>query len=178
MRVLAIGDTHAPFAHADALDFLADLQRRHKPHAVVHIGDLGDQYGWKSHDDLDPDYTGPAQEVEECRVWCKKLYKLFPKAKVCFGNHDERLAKAANRSLIPKKLVATIREIYETPRGWEWSHGHEIDDVVYTRIFGCSTGCLVDPDSFALAYTRKFANKPVLGSVIVDNGVPQFFPMG
>ncbi len=219
MIVLTISDTHAPFAHKDALDFLSDLKRRYKPDRVVHIGDLGDQYGWSRHGDRDPDSPGQAEEYEECLKWCYQLYKLFPKVDACVGNHDERLAKAARRAGIPARLYKSVREIYESPRGWKWQQSYLIDDVAYThgegfcgldcaikaarffcrscvighthsvggvrwvcseyaRVFGCSTGCLVDPESFGLAYSRKFAAKPVLGSAVIIDGIPQFIPMG
>jgi len=217
MRVLAIGDTHSPYAHANALDFLADLKRKYKPEVVVHIGDLGDQYGWSRHDPS-PDAMSSGDEVEACLAWCEKLYKLFPAVKACIGNHDERLVKAAIRARIPARLVKSIAEMYESPKGWEWQTGYVLDEIAYThgegfggpdaairaarilcrscvighthavggvrwacsqysRVFGCSTGCLVDPESFGLAYSRKFAAKPVLGSAVIIDGVPQFIPL-
>jgi predicted phosphodiesterase len=217
MKVLAIGDTHAPYSHPNALDFLADLKRRFKPEVVVHIGDLGDQYGWSRHDPS-PDAMSGGDEVEACLAWCKKLYKIFPVVKVCIGNHDDRLAKAAIRARIPSKLHRTLSEVYASPTGWDWQHGHVIDGIAYTHgegfsgpdaairaarilcrscvighthsvggvrwatsmmstIVGCSTGCLVDRDSHGLAYARRYALKPVLGSAVVLDGIPQFIPL-
>lgn len=218
MRILAIGDSHAPFAHAGALDFLSDLKRRVKPNVIVHIGDVGDQYGWSRHG-RDPDSPGQAEEWVKCLAWCKKLYKLFPVVSVCVGNHDERLVKAAIRAGLPSRVLRGLPEVYGSPRGWAWRSGYVYDSVIYThgegfggpdaatraarafgrscvighthsvggvrwvcsqysKVFGCSTGCLVDPQSFGLAYSRKYAAKPVLGSAVVIDGVPQFYPMG
>lgn len=130
MRVLIIPDTHAPYAHPDALDFLSGLKRRYKPDTVVHIGDLGDQHGWSRHT-ASPQAKGGADEDTACLAWCKKLYKLFPVVKACIGNHDTRLAKAGERAGVPNRLLATIPQIYESPEGWEWGRQHVIDNVYY-----------------------------------------------
>src|SRR5215469_8367160 len=91
--VLDIGDTHSPFAHPDALDFLADLKHEWKPDVAVHVGDLGDQYGWSRHGRQDPDSPGQGREWDEAIAWNKQLYKIFPNIRACIGNHDKRLAK-------------------------------------------------------------------------------------
>src|SRR5215469_3263780 len=114
--VLAIGDTHGPFAHPNALDFLADLNHEWKPDQVVHIGDLGDQYGWSRHGRQDPDAPGQGEESDRMAEWNRQLFDLFPKAKACIGNHDKRLAKAANRAGIPARFVKSIPDVYDWPR--------------------------------------------------------------
>ena len=165
-----------------------------------------------------PDSPGQAEEDALTLKFCRQLYKLFPKVRACIGNHDTRLAKAATRSGIPSRLHATIRDLYESPRGWKWETALKIDGVAYThgegfsgpnaailaarllacscvighihsvggvrywssalsREFGCSTGCLVDPDGFGMAYAKQFSAKPVLGSAVVLDGVPHFIPM-
>jgi predicted phosphodiesterase len=219
MHVLAIGDTHAPYHNPATFDFLADLKREYKPDVVVHIGDLGDQYGWSRHGDRMPDSPGQSEEDAQTLKFCKQLYKLFPKVRACVGNHDTRLAKAIVRAGVPSRLHATIKQIYLSPRGWKWESAFKLDGVVYTHgegfsgpnaaimaarlfasscvighvhsvggvrywssvlssEFGCSTGCLVDPDGFGMAYAKQFSAKPVLGSAVVIDGVPQFIPLG
>ena len=132
MNVLVIPDTHAPFAHPNALDFLRDLKAEHRPNRVVHIGDLGDAHGWSRHD-RHPDSPGQGDEDAECLAWCKQLYKLFPKVSACVGNHDTRLIKQAQRAGIPSRLVASIRGQYESPRGWEWKRFHVIDGTHFSH---------------------------------------------
>lgn len=217
MRVLAIGDTHAPFNHPDALDFLATLKRRYRPHVVVHIGDLGDQHGWSRHE-RQPDAPGQADEDSQCLEFCHQLYKLFPRVKACIGNHDVRLSKKCVKAGVPSRLHRTIPEIYESPDGWTWDDGYIVDGVAYmhgdgysgldaalkcardnristvighihsvggirwvasqfSRIFGASTACLIDPKSIAMSYGKRYPARPVLGSMIVIDGVPQFVPM-
>jgi hypothetical protein len=44
----------------------------------------------------------------------------------------------------------------------------------YCSVYG---GCLLDVDSMAFAYGKLFSNKPVLGAVIINEGIPQCIPM-
>lgn len=217
MRVLAIGDTHAPYHYPGALDFLADIRRQHRPQVVIHIGDLGDQHGWSRHERL-PDSPGQAEEDRLTLGFCRELYKLFPRALACIGNHDVRVAKRCITAGLPSRFHISIPALYESPSTWQWAEAHRVGDVVFqhgdgyggvfpamkaakdnrlstvighihsaagvqwsasawSRIFGANTGCLIDPTSFGMAYARKHAAKPVLGSLIVDGGIPHFIPM-
>lgn len=131
MRILAIGDTHAPYHHPGALDFLSDLRRKHEPEVVVHIGDLGDQHGWSRKHGRSPNALGQKEELDAARAFCADLYKLFPAVKACIGNHDLRLARMADAAGIPADLVASIPEIYESPEGWDWQLYHQIDGCTF-----------------------------------------------
>lgn len=163
-RVLAIGDTHSPFAHPHALDFLRDLKRRYKPDVVVHIGDLGDQYGWSRHDPS-PDAMSGGFEVEACRKWCRSLYKLFPCVLACIGNHDARLVRNAQRARIPTALIRSIPEIYDCPDGWEWADDHTIDGVRYFHGERCATA---EPAVWAV---RSCGSSCVIGHYHMAGGV-------
>lgn len=61
-------------------------------------------------------------------------------------------------------------------------HHHNKFGVRYKKsrlqqLWGASTGCLVDPTSFAFEYGNKHKQKPILGSVVVINGVPHAIPL-
>lgn len=43
--------------------------------------------------------------------------------------------------------------------------------------FGAYTGCLIDKDSMAFAYGRTFPRKPILGALMIIDGVPVNIPM-
>jgi predicted phosphodiesterase len=137
MKILVIPDTHAPFAHADALDFLRDQRRQLRPDAVVHIGDLGDQLGWCRHGRA-PDAPGQADEDRATLAWVGRLTRLFPRVRVCVGNHDLRLTRAAQRAGIPSRLHSSLAAIYSTPRGWRWADRWVIDGVCYQHGDGYS----------------------------------------
>jgi len=64
-------------------------------------------------------------------------------------------------------------------------HTHSSGGVEYIAssrdcIFGMQVGCGIDRKSYAFAYGKDFARKPILGcGVVTDNGrFAQFFPMG
>lgn len=44
-------------------------------------------------------------------------------------------------------------------------------------IFAMNAGCLIDAPSYAFAYGKNSARKPMIGCGIVDRGVPAFIPM-
>ena len=47
----------------------------------------------------------------------------------------------------------------------------------FSRVFGCSTGCLVDPTSIGMSYAKRAPARPVLGSAVILDGLPLFVPM-
>jgi hypothetical protein len=40
-----------------------------------------------------------------------------------------------------------------------------------------NVGCLVDKDSMALAYSRVFKDRPIIGCGIIIDGLPKLLPM-
>lgn len=51
-----------------------------------------------------------------------------------------------------------------------WSNGKE-------NIFAAYTGCGIDPTALAFAYNKLQPKRPLLGAVVVIEGVPQWLPM-
>ena len=43
--------------------------------------------------------------------------------------------------------------------------------------YGATAGCLIDNEALAFAYGKHFPNKPILGCMIITNGVPALIPM-
>lgn len=130
--VLIISDTQIPFHHPDAFEFLKALKKQYKPTQVVHIGDVLDQHAL-SFWDQDPDGLSAGQELEASREHLEKLYKLFPKVKVCTANHDCRVYRKAVKAGIPKAYLKDYNEWFGAPKGWEWDDRHVIDGIVYTH---------------------------------------------
>jgi hypothetical protein len=61
-------------------------------------------------------------------------------------------------------------------------HNHGRFDLSYgaskQRLYwGATAGCLLDRESLAFAYGRETANKPILGCMVIVNGVPFHLPM-
>lgn len=43
--------------------------------------------------------------------------------------------------------------------------------------WSCTAGCLIDKDKLAFAYGRLIIDKPILGCVMIINGLPRLIPM-
>lgn len=61
----------------------------------------------------------------------KILYKMFPQATVCIGNHDNRYKKIANLSGILDEMLKDLPDLFESPVGWDWVDKAEIDGIIY-----------------------------------------------
>lgn len=97
--VIAIGDTHFPWARQRTLDRIYSLIEAEKPYAVVQLGDLYDMYSWSRFARTQCIYT-PKQEIELGRKYSERMWdlirKISPKSKLfqLRGNHDERPYKS------------------------------------------------------------------------------------
>lgn len=61
-------------------------------------------------------------------------------------------------------------------------HQHESPGTIWVSngkrtLWGMNAGCLVDGNSYGLAYTKKNKHKPVHGCGVITEGVPRFVPM-
>lgn len=75
-------------------------------------------------------------------------------------------------------LSAAIKNRMSTSIGHVHSHaGIQYSASSKDLIFGLNTGCLFDHKKYAGAYAKFLANKPVLGSGVIINGIPHFIPM-
>jgi predicted phosphodiesterase len=129
MNVLVIGDLHLPAERKGYLSFCKQVYKDNSCNQVVFIGDIIDWHAISRHV-KEPQCPGPQDEYDAAKkliqVWCK----AFPEATVTLGNHDsrpERMAKCVN---IPKSLLRTQEELWNTPK-WKWVNSCRIDNVLY-----------------------------------------------
>lgn len=127
--VLVIPDTHAPYEHQDALEFLAAVAARFRPDTVVHLGDEADKHALSFHNS-DPDLDSAGMELEKARVFMHKLHGMFPVMRLCHSNHGSMHFRKANAHGLPVQYLRTYREVF-FPRGggeqWDWQHTHVLD---------------------------------------------------
>jgi predicted phosphodiesterase len=135
-RVLVIGDLHLPAEHKDYFDFVKKIKRKYKTTSTVFIGDVMDHHNISFHK-KHVESTGAMEEFKEAYDRLAKWKRLFPKAKVCIGNHDERVMKISSEVGIPQMYLRNYAELYNTPR-WEWDYSFEIDGVFYHHGTGTS----------------------------------------
>ena len=94
-RVLVIGDLHLPAEKQGYFDFVKKIKRKYKTDTTVFIGDVLDHHSISFHK-KHVESGGPVQEFKEAFESMAKWKRLFPKARVCIGNHDERVMKLSS----------------------------------------------------------------------------------
>ncbi len=129
-NVLTISDLHIPYEHPDALKFCLDLKKEHDCSEIVFMGDIFDFAGFSLHT-KNPDSVSSGDEIRLVLDKVKPWIKAFPKAKVCWGNHELRLFKRMKEAGIPSKMFPSINTVLGLPLTWDWAFHHEIDNVRY-----------------------------------------------
>lgn len=136
-RVLVISDTQAPFEHKDYLEFLKAVAKKYKTKEVVHVGDEADMSAISDWDH-DPDGMSAGDELKAAIKSLQRLYKTFPKVKVCTSNHTARPFRKAFKFGLPKAFLKGYRDFLEAPKGWSWADSWEIDGIKYQHGEGFS----------------------------------------
>ncbi len=215
--ILAIGDLHAPYMHADAVAFLSAVKSKYKPDTVVLMGDEVDAHATSYHEH-DPDLPSAGDELKLAIKQLQPLYKMFPKAVVIESNHGSLVYRKALTAGIPSAILKGYRDILQAPQGWDWKFDHvtptPLGDIYWHHgkssshkklsqnigmsaiqghfhnefyisywsspkalYWDANAGCLVDHKSRAQAYGKNNLQKPIVGCIVIINGVPQLIPM-
>lgn len=133
MRVLTVGDCHAPAMHRMYPRFLAAVKKKFRPHRVVMIGDVVDWHAISYHERI-PSLAGAADEFKQAKKQVHRLANIFDDCPVdwLIGNHDALTHRQAASAGLPPEILRSYNEIWEV----DWKV-HErfgelvIDDVVY-----------------------------------------------
>jgi predicted phosphodiesterase len=137
-RVLVIGDLHLPAEREDYLEFCKKLKKKYKTTEVIFIGDVLDHHAISFHQ-KNPDADSAVAEYHRSMEHMKDWKKAFPNAKVCIGNHDERVHRLSANAGIPAMYLKDYPEVFDTPT-WEWGYEWVVDNVSYTHGTGTSSG--------------------------------------
>lgn len=164
MNILVIPDLHCPYQHPAALDFIADLSRRHKPKEIVCLGDEIDCYNFSTYR-KNPDAPGRAEEVRLAKAALQPWFKLFPRVKVCESNHAIRPYKRAEDVGLPGAFLRTLKEVLEAPEGWRWQFSWTVEGVYFVHGDGFSG------KGAALNACEKFRRSTVIGHIHAHAGV-------
>ena len=103
-KVLCIGDVHEPVCRPGYLNFCKKIHKKYNCNQVVFMGDVVDWHAISFHVHH-PECPGPPDEYRMAYKGIQKWRKVFPKAKVCIGNHDERIIRLAESVDIPAKFL-------------------------------------------------------------------------
>jgi hypothetical protein len=161
-RVLAIGDIHEPVSHPGYIHFVVDMYNKWQCDKVVFIGDIMDWHGISFHA-RNPEAPGVLAEYDLAHERIQQWSDTFPDAKVCIGNHDERIIRLGESVDIPKKFMRNFNEVWDTQ--WDWDYNHIIDDVYYFHGVGCG-GLYPAPNA-----AKKMLMSVVMGHVHGAAGV-------
>jgi hypothetical protein len=118
---LLIPDVHLGFEHPKALEFLKSVQALYQidESCIISLGDMWEHYHlsrWPKGGDYP---ITPEGEIELARKRTKEWAKAFPLLKICMGNHDNRMLKAASGALLPSSIIKSLKDIYQYPNTWE-----------------------------------------------------------
>ncbi len=93
-RVGILPDTHAPFHSERAWKLAMKVMRAHKPHTLVHMGDLADFFSVSSHSKDPTRVNTLAEELTVVRELRAEMDSLGAKTKIFIaGNHEDRLQR-------------------------------------------------------------------------------------
>jgi hypothetical protein len=119
MRILVIPDTHFPFEHPDATDFLSKVSETFSPTRVVHLGDEVDYHAISFHHHL-PDLPSPGLELEKAIKRLTPLYRIFPEVDLLESNHGSLVYRRAEAHGLPKNFFKDYNQILKAPPTWKW----------------------------------------------------------
>lgn len=126
--VLLIPDTHAPYHHRDALDFLKAVNEKYQPDRVFHLGDWTDSYCFSRYPKNIENPDSYTLEYRQVRKFTDDMLKIFPSGICMKGNHDARLWERAKQAGVPRGLLIP----YERVIGLEGTEWEMVWDYTFT----------------------------------------------
>lgn len=136
MRILAIGDPHAPFTYPTYRRFILDTAQKYRIDHFHCIGDWADNHAISYHES-DPDGLSAGYEYKLTKREIGHWHRAIPEMTVSIGNHDALVSRKAITHGLPKEFFKSFNEIWGTPE-WDWQFEHEFDGVLYAHGTGLS----------------------------------------
>ena len=136
-RLLILSDTHFPYQHQNYFEWIKKIKDKVNPTQVIHIGDLVDFHSISQHLHS-AELPNIKFEIKDAIKCIKKLRKIFPTPMpILWGNHDIRIQRIAEKSLIPNSFLKDINDILEIDKKWKWTwHDKLIVDLPNkTKVF-------------------------------------------
>lgn len=131
-NVLIISDIHEPVSIAWYMRFCREQQEKYNCGTVIYIGDIVDMASFSYHE-LVPENLNPKWEVALARQKLANRFRVFPKAKVCRGNHDLLWYRKARTAWLLREFLVGPHEMFWAPATYEFADEFIIDDVIYTH---------------------------------------------
>jgi hypothetical protein len=142
-KYLIIPDTHRPYHDKKAWALMLQAGRILKPHGIISLGDLADNYSVSSHD-KNPNRTRHLEvEVADVNQGFDDLDSLGAKEKVFIaGNHEDRLERYLMVKAPELFNIVKIQELFKLKeRGWTYvpyKQHYKLAHVYFTHDTGRS----------------------------------------
>ena len=115
--VLICPDTHAPYHHKGAIQFLKDTYDAYGCGSIVHVGDFFD-FHYSSHHKTELDAFNAECEYEAAIEFAKEFSDVFPKGTLILGNHDAIVYRQLKEVNIGNYVLKSKNELFGLPKGW------------------------------------------------------------
>lgn len=141
MKVVVLGDIHAPFHDEDALNLTKFIIKDTAPDVVVSVGDFLDFYSISRYPKNRARKLDAAWEMDTALDLAAELRQLCPDAEyvITFGNHEDRLRKFLDEN----KHLENIKDFDLEGRfrecGWKvvpYGESHRIGHMLFSHDFG------------------------------------------
>ena len=115
-------------------------------------------------------FRGPGEILDAPKgwTWHFDITTKLPNGTHCYFHHS----KGANVKKNSQSMGSSFVQ----------GHHHETFEISYWGnpqhlLFGLTAGCLVDPDSLAMAYNKNNLRRPVIGCAVIVDSLPILCPM-
>ena len=136
-RLLILSDQHFPYHHPNYFEWIKKIKDHISPTMTLASGDLVDFHAISQHLHS-TELPNIKFEIKDAIKCIKKLRKIFPTPMpILWGNHDIRIQRIAEKSLIPNSFLKDINDILEIDKKWKWTwHDKLIVDLPNkTKVF-------------------------------------------
>ncbi len=126
--IVVMPDLHAPYHHAQALDFMTLVRDTFQPDLVINLGDEADKHAMSFHDS-DPNLASAGDELERTIPVMKALHKIFPNMLLCDSNHGSMHYRKAKAHGMPVQYLKDYRDILlpnVRSQGWQWAENWRV----------------------------------------------------
>ncbi len=125
-RLLILSDQHFPYQHPNYFEWIKKLRDHISPTMTLASGDLVDFHAISQHLHS-AELPNIKFEIKNAIKCIKKLRKIFPTPMpILWGNHDIRIQRLAEKSLIPNSFLKDINDILEIDKKWKWTWHNKI----------------------------------------------------
>lgn len=115
-------------------------------------------------------FKGPGEILKAPKgwTWHFDIVLTLPDGTPCYFHHSKGANVKKNSQAMGSSFVQ--------------GHHHESFEISYwgnphNLLFGMTVGCLVDPNSLAMAYNKNNLKRPVIGCGVIIDSIPLLIPM-